>query len=144
MRSAGDPLPVTPYAFPATIDEELTYELGGRYGYLSIGREGVVNEQGIALDGSYGVLHRVRVTMSNPGERPARMEIALRAGGGVARAVLRIDSATAHTTLLRATEEEVLARYELAPGASRTVTVQLMPTAGSNLPLTLGVRGFPR
>lgn len=144
VRTAGDPLPVTPYAFPATIDEELTYELGGRYGYLSIGREGVVNEQGIALDGSYGVLHRVRVTMSNPGERPARMEIALRAGGGVARAVLRIDSATAHTTLLRATEEEVLARYEMAPGASRTVTVQLMPTAGSNLPLTLGVRGFPR
>lgn len=144
LRTTGDPLPVTPYEFPATIDDELTYELGERHGYLSIGREGVINDQGIALDGSYGVLHRVRVTMRNPSERAARMEIALRAGGGVARAVLRIDNTTRHTGLMRATEEEILARYDLDPGASRTVTVQLMPTAGSNLPLTLTVRGFPR
>lgn len=144
VRTAGDPLAVTPYAFPATIDDELTYELGGRHGYLSIGREGVVNEHGIALDGSYGVLHRTRVVMRNPSERPARMEIALRAGGGVARAVLRIDNATKHTGLMYATQEDILARYDLEPGASRTVTVQLMPTAGSNLPLTLAVRGFPR
>ncbi|MGD9497408.1 MAG: hypothetical protein AB7Y46_14000, partial [Armatimonadota bacterium] len=140
LRSPGDPLPVTPYEFPATLDHDLSYEVGGRYGYLSIGREEVLNDQRISLAGAYGVMHRVRVTMSNPSAEPARVELAVRAGGGVARAIAVIDGALVATNLLGATQEHVFTCYDLAPGASRTVGIQLMPTAGSNLPFTLAVR----
>ncbi len=144
LRQAGDPLAVTPYEFPASLEHELVYEVGGRHAHLSIGREDVVNEQGIALAGAYGVLHSVRVTMSNPGAAPARAEIAVRAGGGVARAIAVIDATVMHTDLLGAGQEHTFARYDLGPGTARTVGVRLMPAAGSNLPLTLTVRGHTR
>jgi len=144
LRNAGDPLAVTPFEFPATLDSELSYELGGRFAHLSIGRDAVVNEQGVALDGAYGVMHRLRVTLHNPGEAPGRVEIVARAGGGVARVVALIDGAPARSSLLRAAQEEVLARYDLEPGTGRVVSLQLIPIAGSNLPITLAVRGNAR
>ncbi len=144
LRNPGDPLAVTPFEFAATLDSELSYEVGGRFAYLSIGREAVVNEEGVALDGAYGVMHRVRITLHNSGPGPGRAEIATRAGGGVARVVVSIDGATATSSLLRAGQEEVLARYDLEPGAGRVVSLQMIPTAGSNLPITLAVRGSAR
>jgi len=58
--------------------------------------------------------------------------------------VASIDGATATSSLLRAAQEEVLARYDLEPGTGRVVTLQMIPTAGSNLPITLAVRGNAR
>ncbi len=144
LRNPGDPLAVTPFEFPAMLDGELSYELGGRFAHLSIGRDPVVNEQGVALDGAYGVMHRLRVALHNPGPAIGRVEIVTRAGGGIARVVARIDGTAVSSTLLRAGEEEVLAKYDLAPGTGRVVSVQLIPTAGSNLPITLAVRGNAR
>lgn len=140
----GEEMPVTPFEFAARMEHEVSYEVGGRFAHLSIGRDDVVNEEGIALAGAYGVMHRTQVEMCNPRDEPARAEVALRAGGGVARVVAAIDGSVACSRLLRAGQEEVLARRDLGPGERRRMHVELIPTAGSNLPLTLVVRGRTR
>ncbi|MGC9317962.1 MAG: hypothetical protein ACP5KN_08005 [Armatimonadota bacterium] len=139
-----DELPVTPFEFPASLDRELSYEVGGRYGHLSIGREDIVNDDGVALAGAYGVMHNIRVALSNPQARPGRVELAVRAGGGVARAIAAVDGALTSTRLLLAGQEQILATRDLPPGGRGELRVQMMPTAGSNLPLTLVVRGRAR
>ncbi len=140
LPSPGDPLPVTPYGFPATLDHELDYEVGGPFAHLTIGRDEVVNDEGIALAGAYGITHRVRIRAANPTDRQARVELALRAGGGVARVVALIDGEMVTSQLLDAAQEKVLARRELAAGATRELRMELIPPAGSNLPFTLVVR----
>ncbi len=135
-----DPLPVTPYQFPASIEAELDYAVGGRFGHLSIGRHDVTNGLGIELAGAYGVNHRIRVNVTNPTDASAQLEIAVRAGGGVARLVAMIEGQLVSTHLLRAGQEQVLARRRIASGVSASVPVELIPTAGSNLPLTLVAR----
>ncbi|NLO07507.1 MAG: hypothetical protein GX131_16880 [candidate division WS1 bacterium] len=143
LANHGNPLAQTPWEFPAYIEDDIEYEVGGRFGHLSIGREGIVNDQGITLDGSYGVNHIVRIRASNPTQQNARLEIAVRAGGGVARTVAAIDGALRSTKLLLAAQEEMLEQRDLAPGASTRVRLELIPTAGSNLPFTLVVRSRP-
>ncbi|MEA3401925.1 MAG: hypothetical protein U9R79_11880 [Armatimonadota bacterium] len=140
----GDEMPVTPFEFPASLDRELSYEVGGPYGHLSIGREEVVNDEGVALAGAYGVMHNIRVALGNPAREPGRVELAVRAGGGVARTITAVDGALTSTRLLLAGQEEVLATRDLPPGGRGELRVQMMPAAGSNLPLTLVVRGRTR
>lgn len=137
-------LAVTPYEFPAVLEAQVDYEVGGRYGHLSIGREDVRNEHGFALAGAYGVSHRVRVNASNPTAQPAVLELALRAGGGVARSVVMVDGAMNCSGILSAGHEQMLERRELAPGASAIIPLEIIPTAGSNLPFTLVVRSRTR
>ncbi len=144
VPGTDDELPVTPYAFPASLDAEVNYEVGGRYEHLSIGREDVQNEQGVALAGAYGISHRVRVNASNPTEQPAVLEIALRAGGGVARSVTMVAGRLNCSGNLGAGNEQILVHRDLPPGVSVTIPLEIIPTAGSNLPFTLVVRSQTR
>ncbi len=137
-------LPLTPFEFPAVLDAEVAHEVGGRYGHLSIGRDELQNEQGINLAGAYGVSHRIRVNVSNPTERPAVVELALRAGGGAARSVMMIGGSLNCSGNLHAAGEHLLDRRDLPPGVSTTIPLEIIPTAGSNLPFTLEVRSRTR
>lgn len=137
-------LPVTPYEFPAVLESEVDYEVGGRYGHLSIGREDIQNEDGFALAGAYGVNHVVKINASNPTEAPATLELALRAGGGVARTVTLVDGAVNCSGVLSAGHEQMLERRQLPPGVATTIRLEIIPTAGSNLPFTLVVRSRTR
>ncbi len=137
-------LPVTPYHFPATIEAEVDYRVGGRFEHLSIGRNDVVNDQGFALAGAYGVSHLITVNASNPTEQPATLELALRAGGGVARTVTTIDGVINTSGILSAGHEQLLERRPLPPGVSTKLKLEIIPTAGSNLPFTLVVRSRTR
>ena len=144
VPSGTEDLSVTPYEFPAVLTSEVDYEVGGRYGHLSIGREDLVNEQGFALAGAYGVSHVITVNASNPTEQQANLELALRAGGGVARTVTMIDGELNFSGILSAGHEQLLERRPLAPGVSAKIRVEIIPTAGSNLPFTLVVRSSAR
>lgn len=140
----ADQLPVTPYAFPAAISSEVNYEVGGRYAHLSIGREEIENDLGFALAGAYGVSHLITVNASNPTENPATLELALRAGGGVARTITMIDGALNSSGVLSAGHEQLLERRQLPPGVATTVRLEIIPTAGSNLPFMLVARSVVR
>ncbi|MFW6437477.1 MAG: hypothetical protein ACOCZ7_00570 [Armatimonadota bacterium] len=133
-------LPLTPYCFPAVLESEVDYEVGGRYGHLSIGRETIENGEGFILEGAYGVNHLITVNASNPTEAPAMLELALRAGGGVARTVTVVDGQLNSSGILSAGHEQLLERRPLLPGVSTKIRLEIIPTAGSNLPFTLVVR----
>ena len=140
LSRTGDELAVTPYAFPGYIEGQMAYTVGGRHEHFCVGRQYLTNDEGMTLAGSFGINHRVQVNASNPTDRPARMEVALRAGGGVARFIVAIDGETVQTHLMQAGQEQVLTRRDLGPGASSTMNLEVIPTAGSNLPLTLIAR----
>jgi len=137
-------LPVTPYTFPAVVESQVDYEVNGRYGHLSIGREDIENDDGFVLEGAYGVNHLVTVNASNPTEQMATLELALRAGGGVARTVTMIDGELNSSGILSAGHEQLLDRRPLPPGVSTKIRLEIIPTAGSNLPFTLVVRSRTR
>ncbi len=136
-------LELSSYSFAAKRTLAMSYEVGGPFAHATIGRDAVVNEEGFRLDGAYGVMHSVVIETSNPTDRRARVEVVARAGGGVCRVIARVDGALVYTHLLGAGQEEVLVHRYLMPGQSRTMHMQIMPAAGSNLPHTLIVRAIP-
>lgn len=131
------------YDFDATRSLGMEYAVGGPFAHATIGRDAVVNKEGFRLDGAYGVMHSVVIETSNPTEKRARVEVVVRAGGGVGRVIARVDGTLVYTHLLGVGQEEVLVHYSLMPGQSRTIRMKIMPVAGSNLPNTLIVRAVP-
>ena len=136
-------LELSSYDFDAKLALAMEYAVGGPFAHATIGRDAVVNEEGFRLDGAYGVMHSIVIETSNPTDKRARVEVVVRAGGGVCRVIARVDGALVYTHLLGAGQEEVLVHRYLMPGQSRTMRMQVMPAAGSNLPNTLIVRAIP-
>lgn len=142
-QQAGDALELSSYDFDAKLALAMAYEVGGPFAHATIGRDAVVNEEGFRLDGAYGVMHSVAIEMSNPTDGRARVEVVVRAGGGVGRVIASVDGSLVYTKLLGAGQEEVLTYCYLIPGQSRPMRMQIIPAAGSNLPHTLIVRAIP-
>jgi hypothetical protein len=93
------------------------------------------------LKGDYGVLHDIRVRFDNPEGAAARLEIALRSGGGAARAVVEVDGSLVETGNLDLGMEHVLITEKIAAGTkTRTVRVRMIPQSGSNYPMQLTMR----
>jgi len=142
-QEAGREAKLTPYRFVASKHMELEYVVGQRWTHGHLGREEIVNDYGKALSGAYGVMHSVCISIHNPTDGDARVQVIVRAGGGPARMVARIDGRLSHTGLLTPAAEQVLAERVVAAGASRTIRIRMMPGAGSNMPLSLTVRARP-
>ncbi|MBU0607692.1 MAG: hypothetical protein KKI08_07375 [Armatimonadetes bacterium] len=138
-RLRSDP-PLTPYRYEAAKEVALAYEVGGAWGFYSIGRDFSTNLQGQKLFGDYGVLYTITITCKNPTAEAARCYLTFRAGGGVARASYFLHGKLTETGLLHPGSEEVLERLDLKPGEERVVKLVTMPESGSNYPITLTVR----
>ncbi len=117
------------------------YEVGGSWAFVTIGdRPAVGIKDGDRLQGSYGVMHEVKVEMVNSTNAPAATSILLEPAGGPARGCLLVDGQQVQTQVMRTNDEAPVAKYQLAPGETRTVTILTMPEAGSNYPVRLVVR----
>lgn len=115
--------------------------VGEGWKFLSIGRTPEGDPRAARLRGDYGVLHDARITFDNPRGQRARLEVALRSGGGAARAVVVVEGQLRTTRLLREGDEEVI--YEChTQAATTTANLRLIPQSGSNYPLTIIVRSF--
>ncbi len=117
-----------------------SYAVGDAWLFLDIGREAVADGRGSRLQGNYGVWYHIMLQLHNPSEESAKVEIAVRAGGGVAWGSFSIDGDIVETPMLSAGQERLLRTMTLPPGASRTVGVRTMPEAASSYPVTLIVR----
>jgi hypothetical protein len=120
--------------------QEATYTVGGRHTFISIGKEPLIGLSRRPLPGNYGVLYHIQLTLTNPTEREASIEIAFSADGGVARGVVLIEGQICETGLVLASAEERLQRLTLPPHGKRRLRLQIMPQAGSHYPLRLVVR----
>lgn len=115
------------------------YVVGGRYLFFSVGREPLRNEEGWRLDGNYGALYELRIRLHNPTTQGAPVALLLSADGGVARGVFWVEGQLLETGLVRTGQEVPFYRLLLSPGEKRSLTVRLIPQAGSHYPLRIVV-----
>jgi len=141
--ATGD-LPLTDFAFPPVKRFRLEYRVDDPWTFFRIGDEPSRSEGGELLRGDYGVTYEVEARVANDGEDGAEVEVALRAGGGAARAVALVDGRLVESDLLGFGEEHVLARVTVPAHGRQAVQVALIPQSASNYPLTLILRTFHR
>lgn len=119
---------------------QLRHEVGRGWGFLHIGKtpeDAVLHPR---LKGDYGVVHDVAVTYDNPNGYGARLELALRSGGGPARAIVEVNGELLETGLLGLGDEHVLFRQRVTGTRTPPVRVRIIPQSGSNYPMTLTAR----
>ena len=141
--TGGEPA-LTDFAFPPVKRFRLQYEVGAPWTFFRIGDEPSRSEGGGVLRGDYGVTYEVEARAANQGEQPAEVELALRAGGGAARAVALVDGRLVQTGLLGFGEEYVLARAPVPAAGHTAFQLALIPQSASNYPVTLILRTVHR
>jgi hypothetical protein len=119
------------------------YEVGREWTFITIGDSSVPGlVEGDRLPGRYGVIHDIRLDLSNPTQEVARVEVMLEPGGGAARGTLIVDGRLAEAAMLTRNSEARIALYTMVPGEVRRVTIQTMPESGSSYPVRLVARSL--
>jgi len=131
---------LTNFRFGAAKVIEAEHQIGGKWTFITIGREGSVSDAGHQLAGDYGVLHEVAIGLVNPTPNPGKVEITVRASGGLMRGFFLIDGVLHETGVLRGFNEEVLTKEEVPPNGGRILRLLTMPESASNYPIHLVVR----
>jgi len=120
---------------------EVPYTIGSQWAFATIGDKQVLSSTGRELlDGDYGVFYDITFDIENPTSAPARVELALMPGGGLARGVVMIEGQIYETGLLRYGESERLFAMTIPARGHRQLQVRTIPEAGSNYPVKLVVR----
>jgi hypothetical protein len=125
--------------------EDLTYQVGGRFGSVRIGQKPISgdNDEASALDGNFGVLYTVHVTASNPTSRPRDLELVLEASAGYAGGLFLIDGSIYRAPLMKPKSQVRIRVFHLYPGEKRMLDVATIPLSGSSYPETLILRPAP-
>jgi hypothetical protein len=137
------PSPQPPaWAFPeAERQIETSYRVGGRWAFISIGRDPVTGlNPDQHLLGNYGVFYDIRLTADNPGQDDVDLELLLTAPAGVARGIFYINGQEIESPLIRPGEDATLYTTPLPAGRSRTLRIRTMPVSGSFYPVVLVAR----
>ncbi|NSW55816.1 MAG: hypothetical protein HPY44_07385 [Armatimonadetes bacterium] len=128
-----------PLELPGVRLVAVTHEVGKAWQFVTIGKNMEFKDHP-ALRGDYGVVYKAEVTFENPNRRKARLEVALRAGGGVARGAVIVNGKIVETGLLSMGMEHILFDDRGSTAPRTRVQVRLIPQAGSNYPVSLVVR----
>ncbi len=142
-RDAGQTYALSEHVYPnptKTVRE--TYRAGGRWTFVSIGREPLAsaNSDKRRLEGNYGVFYDMTFQLENPTAQSAKARIVFEPSAGLAGGVFLVDGKYIEIPQMNLPKEAVLGAYTLAPGEKRTVTVKTLPLSGSNYPATIVVR----
>jgi hypothetical protein len=130
---------LTAFGFAARKVTELKHEVGGPWGFFSLGREGSINESGTYLAGDYGVLHQIDLELTNPHATAGWAALEVRAGGGVMRGLFLVDGVLHETDMLVGSQQEQIRRIDIPAGATRRVRIETIPESASNYPVQLVV-----
>ncbi len=131
---------LTNFRFGARKTVEVEHQIGGKWTFVTIGRDGSVSQGGVQLAGDYGVLHEIDLGLQNPNPTPGQAEIVVRASGGLMRGLFLIDGVLHETGILRGFNEEVLTKEQVGPHDGRIIRIQTVPESASNYPVHLIVR----
>ncbi|MFZ4508349.1 MAG: hypothetical protein ACOYON_11710 [Fimbriimonas sp.] len=134
--------PLTRHTYPNPFrEEEATYKVGGRHSFIRIGQKPIPSTDNAGrLDGNFGVIYQIRATAQNPTPEPADVEVVFEASAGYTGGLFFVDGKYVKTRLLQPKGEQSVARFRLAPGASRTLRILTLPLSGGSYPVTLTVR----
>ncbi|MEW5946152.1 MAG: hypothetical protein AB1742_08140 [bacterium] len=122
--------------FPApAVEKSAGFTAGGAWTYLSIGDDPLRElTNGGALMGNYGVTHRMRVTVFNPGKSAEKVKIFFFPGAGPASGTFFIDGERVEIPNAKGSETVELKTLRFEPGERREVVVETMPEPGSYYP----------
>ena len=122
-------------------DEHLDYRVGGRYGFLLLGQKPISGEDHMNnLDGNFGVIYRISVSITNPTAEPTDVDLAFEASAGYMGGLFLLDQKLVQTPLLGPKQESRLGRFHLASGASKHFEILTLPVSGGSYPATLFLR----
>jgi hypothetical protein len=121
--------------------EDVEYQVGGRYGFVRIGQKPIANtSQDKALEGNFGVVYTIRANMINSTNAPADVEVVFEASAGYAAALFVVNGQLKKTQPLPPKGETQLAVVHLDPGASKWMTLMTIPHSGGSYPATVTIR----
>jgi hypothetical protein len=110
------------------------YLVGGKFSFVSIGRVPIQSLTAKNLDGNYGVLYDITLSLVNQTDEPETVNLRFEPSGGLAGAFFFIDGKPVEIVRTNMPEETTLATYKLMPKEIRSVKIRTMPLAGSNYP----------
>jgi hypothetical protein len=110
------------------------YQVGGKFSFVSIGRVPIKSLTSQQLDGNYGVLYDITLSLINQTDEPETISLRFEPSGGLAGAFMLIDGKPVEIMRTNMPEETTLATYKLMPKEIREVKIRTMPLAGSNYP----------
>lgn len=128
--------------FPAEVSTRASHTLGGPFTFIEYGGEPYVRD----FDGdhpsygNFGTVYRTVLTLFNPSDDYRDAFLGFSAPGGAARGILVVDDTIYDLPMGRSGDGVPVTSYNLAPGETRTVRLELFPQAGSNYPVRLVVR----
>ena len=122
-------------------EEELAYEVGGRFGVLLIGQKPIAGEDHTNnLDGNYGVLHTIHVTLKNPTDQAADAAMTFESSSGYTSGVFSGPSGLAEVPFLGSKAVSRVLAVHLKPHESLKFDLTTMPISGGAYPITLTIR----
>lgn len=94
-------------------------------------------------DGDYGVVHRIILTLTNPGDAATNAYLYERPEAGPVRSTFLVDGSLVQLGCARLSVPYQIQAYALAPHATYQVSLETMTDGGSNYPLEVGITGTP-
>lgn len=116
------------------IEYNETYQTGGKFVFMHIGKNPLENDKHLKLYGNYGVDYTCNITLTNPTDKAAKARIYLDPGAGSLAAYIKINNEYLTIHHVKPPNEADLAVYSLQPGETKKVTIKTMPVSGSNYP----------
>ena len=117
------------------------FEVGGEPLHLAVGAVRQPTFSGVReLRGDYGVTYQMRLRLSNPTDRPSRVEFLFNPRGGAATGTILLNGETIEVANTEAFKERLFHSVELSPRATETVLLETIPEGASSYPVRIVVR----
>lgn len=121
--------------------ENVEYKVGGRYSVIRLGQKAIAKQGDSGrLDGNFGVSYGIEINLSNPEEETTDVEIVFETSAGYSGGIFFVDGEYMITPKMLPKKEARLAKFRMAPGASRKVKIETIPLSGSSYPATIFIR----
>jgi len=129
----------SPDLYATTVKQiKAEYTVGNKWTWIPVGKEPVTDTAGTRrLEGNYGVIYNIDVTVHNPGDTKRQVEVAFEAGAGQACGVFSIANQYVEVANIFPREEKHLTRFTMGPNETRSISIQTVPLGGSAYPASL-------
>lgn len=129
---------IFPQAFK---NEQVSYQVGGRYGFVRIGQKPISRaDYGLSLDGNFGVIYNITASIQNPTQIPTDVEVVFEASAGYSGGLFIVNGALQKTPMLMAKQETRIAKIRMNPGVTKSMSITTLPLSGSSYPATITLR----
>jgi hypothetical protein len=137
-----DPVLPSIHIYPNPYKEEIgTYQVGGKYAFFRIGERPIARADKLdKLSGNFGVTYTIKALVENPTPTASEIELVFEASAGYSGALFYVNGQYIKTPLLQPKTEAQIFKFNMEPGASKTLSIITVPLSGSSYPATLTIR----